>query len=118
MVLKEACRGIKCLRTCDCPPNHLNCLSAKEWLKAQVGVWQFYYDGRDIRDKSVHPATFPVSLAARCIELFTHRGQLVLDPFVGSGNRLVAARDSGRNAIGLDLRAEYVGLAAYRISEA
>jgi len=79
-------------RTCDCPPNHLNCLTAKEWLKAQLGVWQFNYNGRDMRDKKLHPATFPISLATRVIELFTPRGELVLDPFTGCGTTLVAAR--------------------------
>ena len=101
-------------RTCNCPPNHLNCLDAKEWMKAQIGVWQFTYSGRDIRDKTVHPATFPISLARRVIELFTHRGELVLDPFVGSGTTLVAAQDSGRNAVGFDLKQEYIDLAQSR----
>jgi len=91
-------------RSCTCPPNHLNCLTAKEWLKCQVGVWRFGYERRDVRDKSVHPATFPISLARQAIELFTHRGELVLDPFVGSGTTLVAARDARRSAVGLDLQ--------------
>jgi DNA modification methylase len=103
-------------RTCDCPPRHLNCLTPKEWLKAQIGVWQFYYDGRDVRDKSRHPATYPVSLAERCIELFTHRGELVLDPFVGSGSTLVAARARGRNAVGFDLNRAYVALSRERLA--
>ncbi len=106
---------IPCERTCDCPARHLNCLTAKEWLKAQVGVWEFFYEGRDVRDKSLHPATYPISLARRCIELFTHRGELVLDPFVGSGTTLVAARDAGRSAVGSDLRADYVGLSRSRL---
>ena len=64
-------------RTCSCPKNHINCLSAKEWLKRQLGVWEFYYEKRDIRDKSVHPAAFPISLARQVIELFTHEAELV-----------------------------------------
>jgi len=67
-------------RTCNCPPSHMNCLTAKEWLKCQLGVWQFYYESRDIRDKNAHPATFPIALAQRVITLFTHQGELVLDP--------------------------------------
>lgn len=50
-------------KSCDCPPTHINCMTAKEWIKSQLGVWQFYYEGRDIRDKNLHPATFPISLA-------------------------------------------------------
>ena len=104
-------------RTCDCPPNHLNCLTAKEWLKAQLGVWQFSYEGRDIRDKAVHPAMFPIALVSRGIELFTHQGELVLDPFVGSGTTLLAARDTGRNAVGFDLNPEYVSLSTERLNQ-
>ncbi len=104
-------------RTCDCPPNHINCLSAKEWLKAQVGVWQFTYEGRDIRDKDIHPATYPIALASRCIQLFTHKGELVLDPFVGSGTTLVAARDTSRNAVGFDLNPKYIKLSESRLNQ-
>ena len=104
-------------RTCDCPDNHINCMSAKEWLKAQIGVWQFYYQARDVRDKDVHPATFPIALATRCIELFTHQGELVLDPFVGSGTTLVSARDVARNAVGFDLRPEYTCVCEQRLAE-
>ena len=35
-------------RICDCKPNHLNCLTAKEWIKSQLGVWQFNYERRDM----------------------------------------------------------------------
>ena len=91
-------------RTCECKPTHINCLTAKEWLKSQIGVWQFFYESRDIRDKLVHPATFPISLSKRVIELFSHQGELIIDPFVGSGTSLVAARDLNRNALGFDLQ--------------
>ncbi len=104
-------------RTCDCPNTHINCLTAKEWMKNQIGVWQFYYEKRDIRDKKLHPATFPISLARRCIELFTHQGELVLDPFVGSGTTLVAARDANRNAVGFDLNEKYIDLCKMRLSQ-
>jgi len=104
-------------RTCTCPANHINCLDPKEWIKCQIGVWQFNYERRDIRDKAIHPATFPISLARRVIELFTHRGELVLDPFVGSGTTLLAASDCGRNAVGFDLKQEYIDLANSRLSK-
>ncbi|MEA1937862.1 MAG: hypothetical protein U9N14_02065 [Pseudomonadota bacterium] len=66
-------------RLCDCKPTHINCMTAKEWLKSQLGVWQFFYEKRDIRDKGVHPATFPISLAKKVIELFTHTFEYLLD---------------------------------------
>lgn len=104
-------------RSCDCPSSHINCLEAKEWMKCQLGVWQFYYEGRDIRDKSQHPATFPISLAKKCVQLFTHKGELVIDPFVGSGTTLLAAQDLDRNAIGFDLNKDYIKLSLDRIKE-
>ena len=105
-------------RICDCPPKHLNCLTAKEWIKRQIGVWQFAYESRDVRDKTIHPATFPIALAKAVIELFTHRGELVLDPFVGSGTTLVAAQDLERNAVGYDLQPGYVASAQERLAAA
>ena len=103
-------------RTCDCKPSKINCMTAKDWLKSQLGVWQFTYESRDIRDKEVHPATFPISLSKKVIELFTHEGELVLDPFVGSGTTLVAAQDLNRNAIGFDLLGRYIELSESRVS--
>lgn len=104
-------------RLCTCPLNHLNCLTAKEWMKNQIGVWEFYYEARDIRDKKLHPATYPIALARRCIELFTHEGELVLDPFAGSGTTLLAARDLNRNAAGFDLQSAYIELCQKRLQQ-
>lgn len=115
--LHGAALPIEHARVCDCPPSHINCLTAKEWLKSQVGVWEFFYEKRDVRDKDLHPATFPISLARRVIELFSHKGELVLDPFVGSGTTLVAAQDLDRNALGFDLQRRYVELAASRLAD-
>jgi len=105
-------------RTCHCVASHINCMTPKEWLKSQLGVWQFFYEARDIRDKNIHPATFPIALAKKVIGLFTHKGELVLDPFVGSGTTLVAAQDSDRNAIGVDLQQKYIDLCRSRLLQA
>jgi DNA modification methylase len=104
-------------KTCNCPSSHINCLTAKEWIKGQVAIWEFYYEKRDIRDKDIHPAVFPIALPKKCIELFTHKGELVLDPFAGIGTTLVAARDLGRNAVGFDLNQKYVDFANERLKE-
>ncbi|MDH5718871.1 MAG: site-specific DNA-methyltransferase [Spirochaetia bacterium] len=112
---KEKILDINYQKTCDCKTNHINCLVAKEWLKSQLGVWQFNYEKRDIRDKTQHPATFPISLSKKIIQLFTHEGELVLDPFVGSGTTLLASRDLDRNAVGFDLKKEYIDLCDERL---
>lgn len=103
------------LKTCNCPVNHINCLTGKEWVKSQVGIWEFFYEKRDIRDKNIHPAVYPISLATKCIQTFTHKGEVVLDPFVGAGTTLVAAQDLQRNAIGFDLKKEYIELTKKRL---
>src|SRR5579859_1434787 len=90
-------------------------MTAKEWLKSQLGVWEFFYEGRDIRNKEIHPATFPISLPKHVIKLLSHEGELVVDPFVGSGTTLLAARDMNRNAVGFDLQKKYVELAQSRV---
>jgi len=103
-------------RLCDCQKGHLSCIEAKEWMKNQIGVWNFQYEQRDVRDKNLHPATFPISMAKRVIEQFTHQGELVIDPFVGSGTTLLAAEDLNRNAVGFDLKDEYIKLSESRLS--
>ncbi|MBM3254367.1 MAG: site-specific DNA-methyltransferase, partial [Candidatus Omnitrophica bacterium] len=104
-------------RICKCPPTHLNCMDPKEWLKSQLGVWQFTYEKRDIRDKSLHPATFPLNLSKKIISLFTHEGELVIDPFVGSGTTLLSCKELNRNCIGFDLNPSYIELCNSRTSQ-
>ncbi len=104
-------------RVCECPPNHLNCLTGKEWVKAMVGVWEFSYEPRDIRDKSIHPAVFPIALAKRVVSLFSHCGEVVLDPFNGMGTTLIACQDTQRHGIGLDLNPKYCKLAQKRVAQ-
>ncbi|RRG00710.1 MAG: site-specific DNA-methyltransferase [Lactobacillus sp.] len=104
-------------KTCSCNEKYLACISAKDWMKDQIGVWTFNYESRDVRDKNLHPATFPISLASKLITLFSHEGELVIDPFSGSGTTLVAAQDLNRNAIGFDINQSYCDLARTRISQ-
>lgn len=104
-------------KTCACPANHINCLTAKEWVKSQVAIQPFYYESRDVRDKDVHPAVYPVALPVHFIKLFTHEGELVLDPFVGIGTTLLAAKDLNRNAVGVDLKKEYLDYSQRRLEQ-
>jgi len=104
-------------KTCSCPDSHINCLTPKDWVRGQVAIWELYYEKRDIRDKDIHPAVFPIALPKKCMELFTHKGELVLDPFVGIGTTLVAARDLERNAVGFDLNKKYIEFTHKRFNQ-
>ncbi|QTA86440.1 DNA-methyltransferase [Desulfonema magnum] len=64
-----------------------------------------------------HSAVFPVTLPAWFIKLFTEQGDVVLDPFVGSGTTAVAAIELGRNYIGIDINAEYIEISRKRTSQ-
>ena len=65
-----------------------------------------------------HPAPFPVELPKRVIALYTQPGDVVLDPFMGSGSTAIAAVQSGRQYVGYELSAEYCALAEKRVREA
>ncbi|MBL4591440.1 MAG: site-specific DNA-methyltransferase [Phycisphaerales bacterium] len=62
-----------------------------------------------------HPAPYPVALAERLIRMFSFAGDVVLDPFAGTGSTLIAAANAGRNSIGIELDPEYTKFAADRI---
>ena len=59
-----------------------------------------------------HPAPFPLKLASRLVRMFSFQGDTVLDPFCGTGTTMVASLRYGRNSIGIDIDAEYCGMAA------
>jgi site-specific DNA-methyltransferase (adenine-specific) len=64
-----------------------------------------------------HPAPFPVDLPRRLIELYSFQGDIVLDPFCGSGTTCVAALASGRNYVGYDKSPDYIELAKTRLEQ-
>ena len=64
-----------------------------------------------------HSAAFPVNLPRWFIKLFTQPGDWVLDPFVGSGTTAIAAKNLGRNYIGIDVNEEYCQVSRDRVVE-
>jgi site-specific DNA-methyltransferase (adenine-specific) len=85
-----------------------------EFMEATTDVW----DIPAVSAKRVgHPAPFPVELPQRLIDLYTYRGDLVLDPFVGAGTTGVAAVRTGRHYVGFDTDSSYIELAQQRIAD-
>jgi site-specific DNA-methyltransferase (adenine-specific) len=87
-------------------------ISKEEFLEYTKSVWTFPTESAK---KVGHPAPFPVELPYRLIHLYTFKGDVVLDPFIGSGTTALAALRSGRHFIGYDTQKEYVNLANNRI---
>lgn len=65
----------------------------------------------------VHPAPYPLELAQRLIRMFSFVGDVVLDPFSGTGTTSIASIATGRNSIGYEIDPHYIGIARRRISE-
>ncbi len=80
-----------------------------DWTKS---IWSFPTASAK---KIGHPAPFPVELPRRCIEFFTFQGDVVLDPFMGSGSTAIAAAKSSRSYICYDINDEYITLAEQRL---
>lgn len=89
-------------------PHHWNQPSSADFtvwrLRQEIGV-----DG--------HPCPYPVQLPARCIRAVTDVGDVVLDPFTGSGTTLRAAKDVGRRAIGIEIEERFCEMAAKRSAQ-
>jgi site-specific DNA-methyltransferase (adenine-specific) len=65
-----------------------------------------------------HPCPFPEEIPARLVELYSYAGDLVLDPFLGSGQTTKAASHLGRRVAGYDIERRYIDLAKRRLDEA
>ena len=94
--------------------NNLNDLDAKEWLKFTKS-WFLHNPPPRSKTEMLHPAKFPEGLVASFILFFTKKGELVLDPFAGTGSTLVAAHTTGRNGIGVELLSKYAAIAQERV---
>jgi len=92
--------------------NKENTITRDQFLEWTKSVWTF----PAVSAKSIgHPAPFPEELPYRLIQLYSFKGDVVLDPFCGSGTTCLAALKSDRYYIGYDIKQEYVELANKRI---
>lgn len=86
---------------------------AEDKMRRQRGVWKFAIS----RGLKGHHATYPLELPLRCIAAGSRPGDIVLDPFMGSGTTAAAAEQLGRNWIGIELSSEYAMAALERIAQ-
>lgn len=90
-------------------------ISRDEFLEFSKSVWTF--PAQPAR-KVGHPAPFPLDLPYRLVQLYTFIDEVVLDPFMGSGQAAIAALQAGRHYVGYEVNVEYAALAEGRIHKA
>jgi DNA modification methylase len=96
------------------PEKRLSTITRDEFLEYNKSVWNF---AAESARKVGHPAPFPLELPRRLIQLYTFEDEIVLDPFMGSGQTAIAALKSRRHYVGYEIDQKYVELATLRIQE-
>lgn len=96
------------------PEGKENTITKEQFMEWTRSVWLM--DTESAR-KVWHPAPFPVELPYRLIQLYTFTGDIILDPFIGSGTTAIAALMSGRKYIGYEINPQYAELAEARIAQ-
>lgn len=102
--------------------SHINTFGLGDTGRYRTNVWEVagantFRKGR-ARDLADHPTIKPVALVAEAILDCSHRGDLVLDPFSGSGTTLLAAHRTGRRGAAIEIDPLYVDMALRRLTEA
>lgn len=82
------------------------------FMESTKSIWDI---SAESAKKVGHPAPFPVELPTRLIELYSFKGDIVLDPFMGSGTTAIAAEKTNRQWVGYDISQEYIDIAYYRL---
>ncbi len=96
------------------PAERASTITRDEFLEYNKSIWNF---SAESARKIGHPAPFPVELPRRLIQLYTFENEIVLDPFMGSGQTAIAALKSSRHYVGYEINEEYITLAEHRIQE-
>ncbi|MHA1968666.1 MAG: DNA methyltransferase [Candidatus Hodarchaeales archaeon] len=96
--------------------NTLNSYTGREWVKFSKS-WFIHRPPSRKGDEILHPAKFPETLVRKFITFFTKPGELVLDPFLGSGSTLISAKQCNRKGIGIELLSKYSEISTLRLDE-
>lgn len=96
------------------PYKRKSTISKEEFLEFTRSIWKF---SAERASKVGHPAPFPVELPYRLIQLYTFEGDVVLDPFVGSGTTCIAALKTNRKFVAYDIDRRYCDLAEQRVKQ-
>ena len=94
------------------PYKRTSTITRDEFLEYTKSVWTF---GTESARKIGHPAPFPLELPYRLAQLYTFAGEIVLDPFMGSGQTALAALKAGRHYVGYEIDPDYIQLARQRV---
>lgn len=89
-------------------------ITRDEFIEWTNGVWNF---SGESKKRVGHPAPFPIELPKRCMKLFSYIGDIVLDPFLGSGSTLIACLENNRIGIGVDIDKSYCELTKKRLKK-
>lgn len=93
----------------------LNELDGKTWQRHSISVWDIVKSKEEAKLR--HPAMFPKELCQRLLEIYTRKGDTVLDPMMGSGSAVIAARDMERKGIGFDINPDFIDLVKKRLAQ-
>jgi len=84
-------------------------LDGKTWLQNSISIWSNIKKSK-IENEIKHPAMFPSMLAERLISIYSFEGDIIFDPFAGTGSTLIAAKKLNRKSIGIELSEEFINL--------
>lgn len=95
------------------PADQENTITRDQFMEWTKSVWMM---NPESAKKVGHPAPFPLELPYRLIQLYTYKGDIVLDPFMGSGTTAIAALKAERKYVGYEIDPEYIQLAESRVA--
>jgi site-specific DNA-methyltransferase (cytosine-N4-specific) len=92
-------------------------LTQKEWLEYTKQIWNIPIPGKNDLAFGKHAAIMPEEIVRRCVKLYTYVGDVVLDPFTGSGTTLKVAKECSRHFVGYEVSDSYEAIIMQKLDE-